>query len=548
MWYERNVSIPMLMLLEMGYNQRSYITLMVKTFGGLKVALIDKNFNEKAMNIIKQKQYTSVNHPSGMMKKFFKNKKLVTVVTASYNAEDFIGKTIQSVLDQTLGEDKITHMIIDDGSNDRTTEIVRSYAKTHKNVILIELNENTGSPGTPRNIGIELAETEFITFLDADDWLHPEGLQHLVSILQETGDDYVVGKTIKVEKNGESIIGEFASVKERRQISPFDVPHFFYHMGPTAKMMRRDILIEKGIRFPEMKFGEDKLFFSDLFFSVKSVSTTVKPIYYVNRLEENQSSLTRSTDVLDKRKNDLEVIKYIQSKNLPIHMQKTALTRIYEYDFLRTFDSQLFVKSKEKEAFFEIFDHVIETTKNLGYDFLEEFKTPFYKEATRLYTEGRREDFIRMFTWLKQEKDKTYTILNGLPHFELPFLEGTERFIEVPMVAWSTGGEVKDGVFRQTFSIYGADVANVNAVLIRNRKKVDKEISCEFSIQGNEGSFVARAEEMDHLDRDLYTVFVRYNDYKLINIKILPDERIIHNKKEYKFYETKANNLGFSIK
>ncbi|TYS52459.1 glycosyltransferase family 2 protein [Rossellomorea marisflavi] len=548
MWYERNVTIPVLMLLEMGYNQRSYITLMVKTFGGLKVALIDKNFNEKAMNIIKHKQYMSVNHPGGMMKKLFKNKKLVTVVTASYNAEDFIGKTIQSVLDQTLGEDKINHMIIDDGSNDRTTEIVRSYAKVHKNIILIELNENTGSPGTPRNIGIELAETEFITFLDADDWLHPEGLQHLVSILQETGDEYVVGKTIKVEKNGESIIGEFASVKERRQISPFDVPHFFYHMGPTAKMMRRDILIENGIRFPEMKFGEDKLFFSDLFFCAKSVSTTVKPIYFVNRLEENQSSLTRSTDVLDKRRNDLEVIKYIQSKNLPLHMQKTVLTRIYEYDFLRTFDSQLFVKSKEKEAFFEIFNDVIETTKNLTYDFLEEFKTPFYKVATRLYTEGRREDFIRMFTWLKQEKDKTYTILNGLPHFELPFLEGDERFIEVPMVAWSTGGEVKDGVFRQTFSIYGADVANVNAILIRNRKKVDKEISCEFSIHGNEGSFVVQADEMDHLDRDLYTVFVRYNEYKLINIKILPDERIIHNQKEYKFYATKANNLGFSIK
>lgn len=510
--------------------------------------LKDLNFNERAEKIIRDKQYAATNYSQGVMRKLFKNKKKVTVVTAAYNAENFIEKTIQSVINQTLGSESIEYFIIDDGSNDSTKKIVKSYSENHKNIILIELNENTGSPGTPRNIGIELATAPYITFLDADDWLHPEGLEHLYNILEKTGDDYVVGKTVKMEKTGESIIGEFACVKERRGISPFEVPHFFYHMGPTAKMVKRSVLIENNIRFPEMRFGEDKVFFSDLFVCVNSVSTTKQVIYYVNRLEDNQSSLTRSTDVLDKRKNDLEIIKYFKSKNLPLHMEKTILTRIYEYDFLRTFDSQLFVKSNDKALFFELFDKVIETTKNLRYNFVEEFKTPFYKEATKVYVEGKKTEFTQMFTWLKQEKNKNYIIKNNLPYFKLPFLKDREPYIEIPMVAWSTSGEIKNGVLEQSFEIYGREVENVNDIIIRHRKKVDEDYYAEYKIVGNKGVFWTKVEDMEDMDSNLYTVFIRHSEYKLINIKVIPDDLINHKNREYKFYATKANNLGFSIK
>lgn len=126
--------------------------------------------------------------------------------------------------------------------------------------------ENTGSPGLPRNIGIELATSKYLTFLDADNWLDLKGIEVLYNILEDSNDDYVVGKTIKVETKGKSVIGKFASIKERRNISPFDFPHFFYHMGPTAKMMKLSPLKEHNIRFPEMKFAEDKLFSVMYFF------------------------------------------------------------------------------------------------------------------------------------------------------------------------------------------------------------------------------------------------------------------------------------------
>ena len=59
-----------------------------------------------------------------------------------------------------------------------------------------------------------MGTSKYITFLDADDWLDHDGLESLYNILEETGDDYVVGKTVKVESEAESVIGEFASIKE----------------------------------------------------------------------------------------------------------------------------------------------------------------------------------------------------------------------------------------------------------------------------------------------------------------------------------------------
>jgi glycosyltransferase involved in cell wall biosynthesis len=510
---------------------------------------LDGDFGENARNIVNNKRYKVLNHPHSFMKKLLDSSKKVTVVTAAYNAEKFIGKTIESVLNQSMGAEHIEYIIVDDCSTDKTAEIVQSYAAQNKNITFVSLLENTGSPGTPRNIGIELATASYITFLDADDWLHPEGLDSLYSIFEETQDDYVVGKTIKVEKSGESIIGEFACVKERRSISPFDVPHFFYHMGPTARMVKRELLMEQNIRFPEMRFGEDKVFFSDIFFKAKTVSTTVQPVYYVNRLEENKDSLTKTTDVLEKRRNDLEIINYIKSKNLPLYMEKTALTRMYEYDFLRTFDSNLFVNSKNKEAFFQLFREVIETTKSLRYPFLDEFKMPFYKAAAELFMENRIDDFSKLFKWHKKEKHKKYVIKDGLPFFEIPFLEDNYHLIRIPMLASAMAQELEgENAYKQTFEVYGDYVNEINEIVIRDRSKTDNDLICEVELNNNEGSFIVSVQELNRLDDSLYTVFIRYNDYQLANLKVIPQNHITYKDREFLFYTTKADNLGLSVK
>lgn len=506
------------------------------------------SFREKARDLLQSKNLTVKNHPSSLLNKLFSKQKKITVVTAAYNAERFVEKTIDSVINQSVGFDKIQYIIIDDCSTDSTGQIIDRYASKYKNICFVSLHENTGSPGTPRNIGIELANSDYIAFLDADDWFAPNGLEILMDILDETKDEYVVGKTIKVEAKGESVIGEFASVLERRSISPFDVPHFFYHMGPTARMMKVSLLKEQDIGFPEMKFAEDKLFFYDVFINANSVSTTTKPIYYVNRTEENQGSLTRITNVLDKRRADLKVIDYIKAKKLPVDKEKIILNRLYEYDLVKTFDSQLFVKSEQKEEFINILQQAVETTKDLSYDFKEEFKTPLYRAAVELLMENRIEDFIKLFEWLKKDKNKKYVIKDKLPYFEIPFFEDKYKFIRIPMLARALDSYIRDNTYYQTVEVYGDDIDHLNYILIRDRSRYDNELQINFEQTGNIVKFNVNLATLNQLENSLFTFFIRYNDYQLLNIKRIFKNQITYQGRSVEFYTTIANNLGLSIK
>lgn len=110
------------------------------------------------------------------------NEGLVSIITPSYNAEKLIGRTIQSVLDQTY-----THwemIVIDDCSKDSTRAVVSAYAEKDSRIRLVALEKNNGAPAAPRNIGVQHASGKWVAFLDADDIWHPRKLELQVSALQ----------------------------------------------------------------------------------------------------------------------------------------------------------------------------------------------------------------------------------------------------------------------------------------------------------------------------------------------------------------------------
>ncbi|MEY2193217.1 glycosyltransferase family 2 protein [Neobacillus sp. BF23-41] len=196
------------------------------------------NYNAEGYYIVDQKLNTQ------------RNPTLVSVITPVYNAEKYLRKTINSVLNQSLGMENFEYILIDDGSTDSSRDILLEYSSKFDNIIVVFLKKNTGTPGHPRNIGIQLASSKYITFLDADDWLEPNGLEVLSTILEETSDDYAVGKTIQIQAKGKTIIiGEHESCKERRSESPFTIPHIFHHLGPRARMIKTSVIKDNQIFF-----------------------------------------------------------------------------------------------------------------------------------------------------------------------------------------------------------------------------------------------------------------------------------------------------------
>jgi glycosyltransferase involved in cell wall biosynthesis len=103
----------------------------------------------------------------------------VTVVIPVYNGERFIRRAVDSILNQTYPVSQI--IIVDDGSKDRTREIVEN--EYGEQVTL--LCQKNGGPAKARNAGLRVATGEFIAFLDADDWWEPEKLTTQIRVLQQ---------------------------------------------------------------------------------------------------------------------------------------------------------------------------------------------------------------------------------------------------------------------------------------------------------------------------------------------------------------------------
>lgn len=477
-----------------------------------------------------------------------RNAPLVTVITPVFNAEKYLRKTIDSVVQQSLGPDKMEYILIDDCSTDSSREILLDYASRFDNITVVFLKKNTGTPGRPRNIGMQLSNSKYITFLDADDWLEPTGLELLTSILEETGDDYAVGKTLQVKTNGTSVIGEHESCKERRSVSPFSIPHIFYHLGPRARMVRTEVVKKNQITFPEMKYAEDKQFFMEVLAHCTSISTTTKLIYFLNRIDNQETRLSNQTNIMQKTNCNLKVIHHILNKNWETEKQKMMLNRLYEIDSIaRFFTTPHFQKTKLKQVYYYKLKQVVKTAKRLDYEFSEEFLQPMNKVVYQLFREKKYRKLEKLYAWNKREKIKEVVIKERLPYM---IFKDENIHIRVPMHAIYKDDYFAQNRYGLTFTVYGDYMNSTTDVLIRDTKNGLNEASFPVVVDSNgNGNLEIDFALLSHLPPSTYSIFLRYDDYQKINIRKPTAEKVRHSfqNREFTFFKTVYGNVGLKI-
>lgn len=114
-----------------------------------------------------------------------KDEPLISVIVPVYNGQDYLEKCIRSIGNQTYG--KIEIIIVDDGSTDRTAAVCEKLQAEDDCVRVITMRDEGVSAA--RNAGIDASRGEMITFVDADDRLHPEMLGRLYDCMERTGSD-----------------------------------------------------------------------------------------------------------------------------------------------------------------------------------------------------------------------------------------------------------------------------------------------------------------------------------------------------------------------
>lgn len=112
--------------------------------------------------------------------------RLVTVVIPVFNRKQELVRALSSLADQTFGNFEV--IICDDGSTDGSAEAANSFATTFP--LRVIRQDNSGLPAAARNLGLQEAQTEFVAFLDSDDFWHPRKLEVSLRVL-EAGNDLV---------------------------------------------------------------------------------------------------------------------------------------------------------------------------------------------------------------------------------------------------------------------------------------------------------------------------------------------------------------------
>lgn len=122
----------------------------------------------------------------------------LSVVIPAYNSQDYIPRTIATVLGATL--DSIELVIVDDGSKDNTREVLSWYAEKYPDYVKTIFKANGGVAHT-RNVGIEFAHGEYIAFMDNDDMIRPNGFKQLYDAIVATGSDVAVAPLYRIDND-----------------------------------------------------------------------------------------------------------------------------------------------------------------------------------------------------------------------------------------------------------------------------------------------------------------------------------------------------------
>lgn len=255
----------------------------------------------------------------------------VSVVIPAHNAMPYIVQTLESVLAQTLGTDRIEVIVVDDGSRDGTGEELDRWATAHPALLRVVHQPASGGPAGPRNTGLDLVSGRYVFFLDADDHLGPEALQRLVETADEHGSDIVLGKQVA---EGDRV-GVPQSMFRRNDLDADLFTSRIYWTLTSLRLFRRSLLEEHGIRFPtDLPIGSDQPFTALAYLRAGRISVLSDYDFYFLRLRDDGKHVTQHGSTPDRLRSVEAMCALLEREVADPSQRAVLLTRHFQIDLL----------------------------------------------------------------------------------------------------------------------------------------------------------------------------------------------------------------------
>ncbi len=316
---------------------------------------------------------------------------LVSVIIPAYNAENYIGKCLNSILSQTYRNIEI--LVVDDGSSDKTKLIVERYQHNYENIYLKSITNH--GQGYARNFALNLINGKYVMFMDADDFIEKTTIEDSVNKIEMDNSDFVVFDWKYFHHNKNKIIyNHFDNIfsekilKENKILKLFEISVYF----TVNKLYRTEFLIKNNIRYMENYIYEDVPFWVQVVINAKKVSLINKPLYNVRINATSTTKVNYHTDFHYKS--------FIK-----------AIEKSFEYTKKSRYnDNELYALYKYYLKKFQVYRDK-RTPKNLKKDFTKEFLKQMSQTNLTCNMPNKLMKYSYKYKIFKKEKYKLFNLL-----------------------------------------------------------------------------------------------------------------------------------------
>ena len=267
----------------------------------------------------------------------------ISVILPAYNAEKYIAKTIESLLEQTIKDFEI--ICINDGSKDNTLKLLNSYAKNDKRLVIID-KKNEGV-WKARFDGIKQARGKYITFIDSDDYVNNDFLEKLYKNITKNNSDIAICGFQRIDFETKKIISREMKYSEDRIIDMKKNPEEVISINTALwnKMYRAELL--KGLENLKNppRILEDMMFLAMLYLNVQKITFVDEILYNYMVIQGSAMNTLKKEEIENIQQAMLEV----QEKYNRANAAKERKEILADMAFLH-FGISLMLKASENES------------------------------------------------------------------------------------------------------------------------------------------------------------------------------------------------------
>lgn len=233
----------------------------------------------------------------------------VSVIVPIYKVEKYLHRCVESILKQSFVDFEL--ILVDDGSPDNCGKMCDEYAKSDNRIFVI--HRRNGGLSAARNSGIDWSlknsNSEWITFIDSDDWIHPDYLMILLDCAKKFNTYVSLCNFSRVSDYSINSI-----IKENLKVRKYLTEDFFINFNLNAviacgKLYNKNFF--KNIRYPESKLHEDEFTTYKILFECKEVCFVDEKLYYYFI---NETGITGGTILGEWRPSRMDFIEAIQER------------------------------------------------------------------------------------------------------------------------------------------------------------------------------------------------------------------------------------------